>query len=111
MFLQNILYPAGFHARFDPSNRFSAVVTPGLSRWQIETEDLTEFDAVNVKPGDVVTIAFDALPDLQKDGVVKLVRPIGENNRGDIVYTLVIEPSEHDARLLWNMTAVVTLAK
>ncbi|MCB0246711.1 MAG: efflux RND transporter periplasmic adaptor subunit, partial [Anaerolineae bacterium] len=87
------------------------VVLGDLSRWQIETEDLTEFDAVNVKPGDVVTIAFDALPDLQKDGVVKLVRPIGENNRGDIVYTLVIEPSEHDARLLWNMTAVVTLAK
>ncbi|MCB9130162.1 MAG: efflux RND transporter periplasmic adaptor subunit [Anaerolineales bacterium] len=87
------------------------VVLGDLTRWQIETEDLTEFDAVNVKPGDVVTIAFDALPDLQKDGVVKLVRPIGENNRGDIVYTLVIEPSEHDARLLWNMTAVVTLAK
>ncbi len=82
-----------------------------LTRWQIETEDLTEFDAVNVKPGDSVTIAFDALPDLQKDGVVKLVRPIGENNRGDIVYTLVIEPSEHDARLLWNMTAVVTMAQ
>ena len=82
-----------------------------LTRWQIETEDLTEFDAVNVKPGDAVTITFDALPGLEKDGVVKLVRPIGENNRGDIVYTLVIEPSEHDARLLWNMTAVVTLAK
>ena len=82
-----------------------------LTRWQIETEDLTEFDAVNVKPGDAVTLTFDALPDLQKDGVVKLIRPIGENNRGDIVYTLVIEPNEHDARLLWNMTAVVTLAQ
>lgn len=87
------------------------VVLGDLTRWQIETEDLTEFDAVNVKPGDAVTIAFDALPDLQKDGVVKLVRAIGENNRGDIVYTLVIEPSEHDARLLWNMTAVVSLVQ
>ena len=87
------------------------VVLGDLTRWQIETEDLTEFDAVNVKPGDAVTITFDALPGLEKDGVVKLVRPIGENNRGDIVYTLVIEPSEHDVRLLWNMTAVVTLAK
>ena len=87
------------------------VVLGDLTRWQIETEDLTEFDAVNVKPGDAVTITFDALPGLEKDGVVKLVRPIGENNRGGIVYTLVIEPSEHDARLLWNMTAVVTLAK
>ena len=87
------------------------VVLGDLTRWQIETEDLTEFDAVNVKPGDAVTITFDALPGLEKDGVVKLVRPIGENNRGDIVYTLVIEPSEHDARLLWNMTAVVTLTQ
>ncbi len=36
-----------------------------LSRWQIETEDLTEFGVVGVKPGDTVTLTFDALPDLK----------------------------------------------
>lgn len=82
-----------------------------LSRWQIETEDLTEFDVVGVQAGDKVTLTFDALPDLAKDGVVNRIRPIGQNNRGDIVYTLVIDPAQHDERLLWNMTAVVEIGR
>lgn len=82
-----------------------------LSRWQIETEDLTEFDVVGVQPGDQVTLTFDALPDLNKEGVVNRIRPIGQDNRGDIVYTLVIDPTQQDERLLWNMTAVVTIEK
>ncbi len=80
-----------------------------LSRWQIETKDLTEFEVVGLRPGDQVALTFDALPDLKKDGVISRIRPIGENNRGDIVYTLVIDPGQQDERLLWNMTAVVTI--
>lgn len=33
--------------------------------------------------------------------------PIGQDNRGDTVYTVVISPNKQDDRLLWNMTAVV----
>jgi hypothetical protein len=44
-------------------------------------------------------------------GTVKRVRPIGEDNRGDIVYTVVIDPAQQDERFLWNMTTVVTLQK
>jgi multidrug efflux pump subunit AcrA (membrane-fusion protein) len=80
-----------------------------LAQWQIETEDLTEFDVIDLQPGDKVTITFDAIPGLQKDGVINRIRPIGQDNRGDIVYTLVIDPAQHDGRLLWNMTAVVTI--
>lgn len=82
-----------------------------LTRWQIETEDLTEFDAVGLQPGDAVTLTFDALPDLRMDGVINRIRPIGQNNRGDIVYTLVIDPAQQDERLLWNMTAVVEIVR
>lgn len=82
-----------------------------LSVWQIETEDLTEFDVVGVQSGDAVELAFDALPDLKLTGAVVRIRPIGEDNRGDIVYTLLIDPAEQDSRLLWNMTAVVRLPK
>lgn len=82
-----------------------------LSVWQIETEDLTEFDVVGVQSGDAVELAFDALPDLKLTGTVVRIRPIGEDNRGDIVYTLLIDPAEQDSRLLWNMTAVVRLPK
>ena len=82
-----------------------------LTRWQVETEDLTEFDAIGIEPGDAVTITFDAIPDLEKSGVVKRVRPIGQDLRGDIVYTLVIEPERQDERLLWNLTAVVEIER
>ena len=80
-----------------------------LTRWQIETEDLKEAEAVGVQAGDQVSLTFDAIPDLKKDGVVSRIRPIGEDNRGDIVYTLVIDPAQQDERLLWNMTAVVAI--
>ncbi len=80
-----------------------------LTRWQVETSDLTELDVVRVQPGTQVKLTFDALPDLALDGIVRLVRPRGGDNRGDVVYTAVIEPQETDPRLLWNMTAVVTV--
>ena len=82
-----------------------------LSRWQIETEDLKESEAIGIRPGDKVTLTFDAIPGLKQDGTVSRIRPIGEDNRGDIVYTLVIDPSEHDERLLWNLTAVVGIER
>jgi hypothetical protein len=40
-------------------------------------------------------------------GVVSRIRPIGEDNRGDTVYKVVVKPTRNDDRLLWNMTAVV----
>ena len=82
-----------------------------LSRWQIETEDLKESEAIGIRPGDKVTLTFDAIPGLKQNGTVGRIRPIGEDNRGDIVYTLVIDPSEYDERLLWNLTAVVGIDK
>jgi len=90
-------------------------VTPGttliqladLSRWQIETEDLTELSVVGISPNAPVSITFDAIPDLELPGKVRYVRPIGNDNRGDIVYTVIVEPDRADSRLLWNMTAVV----
>jgi len=90
-------------------------VTPGtpairladLTAWQIETEDLTELDVVGITPGKQITLTFDAIPDLEMRGTVRYVRPIGGDRRGDIVYTVVVDPAQQDSRLLWNMTAVV----
>lgn len=80
-----------------------------VSEWQIETEDLTELDAPAVQAGTVVQLAFDALPDFTTTGTVRYVRPQGTDNRGDIVYAAVIDPADEDPRLLWNMTAVVSI--
>lgn len=82
-----------------------------LSQWQIETEDLTELEVVGIQPGDRVTLAFDALPGVELPATVSRIRPIGQDNRGDIVYTLVATPQQQEQRLLWNMTAVVTFTK
>ena len=82
-----------------------------LSAWEIRTEDLTEFDIVGVEPGDTSTLTFDAIPDLTLTGTVDRIRPIGEDRRGDIVYTVVVIPDENDDRLRWNMTAVTTFGR
>jgi len=37
------------------------------------------------------------------------IKAIGENKMGDITYTVVIQPDQHDERLRWNMTASVVI--
>lgn len=80
------------------------------SKWQIETEDLTELQVVQLQPSSSATITFDALPGVKLTGLVKSIRPFGENSSGDIVYTVVLTPEQQEARLLWNMTAEVAFA-
>ncbi len=80
-----------------------------LSSWQVETDDLTELDVVYVGEGDPVTVTFDALPGLDLPGTVVRVKPIGQEKLGDITYTVVVQLDEQDARLRWNMTAVVAV--
>ncbi len=80
-----------------------------LSAWQIETDDLTELGVVAVKPGAPVTISVDAIPDLELQGRVVSVQPLGESKRGDITYRVVIQPERQDERLRWNMTTAVSI--
>ena len=80
-----------------------------LSEWQIETDDLTELSIVRIQEGDPATMTFDAIPDLELPGTVVRIKAIGENKMGDITYTVIILPDEHDDRLKWNMTATVTI--
>ncbi|MGD8820518.1 MAG: RND transporter, partial [Anaerolineae bacterium] len=77
--------------------------------WQIETDDLTELDVVKVQEGDRLMLHFDAIEDLELTGTVQRIKPLGEEKRGDITYTVVIRPDEQDPRLRWNMTAVATI--
>jgi HlyD family secretion protein len=80
-----------------------------LSAWQIETVDLTELDIVRVQPGQKVALTFDAIPDLELPGTVVQVKPLGVERLGDMTYVVVVRPDVTDARLRWNMTAVVTM--
>lgn len=80
-----------------------------LDEWRIETDDLTEINVIYVAEGDRVRINIDALPDLELEGTVLRIKPLGENKQGDITYTATIVPDENDKRLRWNMTASVTI--
>ena len=77
--------------------------------WQIETTDLTELNIVNVSEGTPVTMTFDAIPGLELPGKVSKIRSFGESKQGDIVYTVIVTPTQPDPRLRWNMTAKVTM--
>ncbi len=78
-----------------------------MSQWQIETTDLTELNIGWIAEGDAVTITYDALPGETFNGVVARIKAIGENQKGEISYTVIIRPEQSDPRLRWNMTAAV----
>ena len=80
-----------------------------LATWRIETADLSELSVVNVQAGDSVEVVFDALPGVTLAGRVAHIKPIGENVQGDITYTVLVELTEQEARLRWNMTAQTTI--
>jgi HlyD family secretion protein len=85
-----------------------AVVLADLSRWRVETDDLTELDVVLLEVDAPVAIGFDALPEVELPGRIARIEPQGQNREGDIVYTVVVDPLEIDRRMRWNMTAIIT---
>ena len=87
-----------------------AVNVADLSRWQIETDDLTEIDVVKVAAGQPVTIRFDALSEESFSGVVRRIKPRSEIKAGDVTYTVLIDLDDgSDPRLRWGMTTFVEI--
>jgi multidrug resistance efflux pump len=87
----------------------STVILADLSRFQIETNDLTELNISRVSEGQIVTITFDGIPGLSIPGTIERIKPLGEDNQGDITYTVIIGLQEQDLRIKWRMTASVEL--
>lgn len=85
------------------------ILQPG--KWVIHTEDLTEINVAGVKEGNAALLTFDALPGVSLPGKVVKIRSYGEKKRGDMTYTIYIDPNEFDGRLKWNMTATVSIVK
>lgn len=78
--------------------------------WQIETDDLTEIDIVQVQIGAEVTISVDALPGEEFKGEVVRITPKAETKAGDQTYTVRINITEGDtSRLRWGMTTFVDI--
>jgi HlyD family secretion protein len=78
--------------------------------WQIETDDLTEIDVVDVQVGANVSISVDALPGEEFSGKVVRVTPKAETKAGDQTYTVRIDITKGDtSRLRWGMTTFVDI--
>lgn len=82
-----------------------AIQLADFEKMQIETEDLTEINVVNVQTGAPVTVTFDAIPNLAIPGKVERIQSFGDNQQGDIVYKAIISLAAIDPRLRWNMSA------
>lgn len=80
-----------------------------LSGWQVETTNLTELDITRVREGNAVGVKFASIPGLELPGKVAAIRSIGEKVQGDLTYTIVVSLDRQDPRLLWNMSATVTI--
>ena len=80
-----------------------------LSAWRIQTDDLTELQIARVRQGAAVTMTFDGLPGLELPGKVTSIRAFGEKKRGDITYTVFIEPDRYESQLKWSMTAIIKI--
>jgi len=81
-----------------------------LSALQVETDDLSEVDVVEVAVGQDVEVSVDALPYLELGGRVSKIAPMAEEQHGDIVYTVTIDLEEGAAASLrWGMTAYVDI--
>ncbi len=80
-----------------------------LSAWQVKTVDLNETDVTKVEIGDSAIVTFDALPGLEIAGKVTGVSAYGQNRLGETVYTVTVRLEKVDARLSWNMTAMVKI--
>ena len=81
-----------------------------LSRLQVETDDLSEVDVVEVAVGQEVEVSVDAMPYLELRGRVSEIAPMAEERHGDIVYTVTIDLEEGAAAgLRWGMTAYVDI--
>jgi HlyD family secretion protein len=80
-----------------------------LSNWQVETDDLSEVDVVNVQSGADVSITVDALPGVTLKGKVTSITPRSAIKRGDVTYTVKIAITDPDPHLKWGMTAFVDI--
>ena len=80
-----------------------------LSQWEIDTDDLSEVDIVNVQPEQAVTITLYALPGVKLNGKVVAITPKAQTKRGDVTYTVKITIENPDPKLRWGMTGQVEI--
>jgi multidrug resistance efflux pump len=86
---------------------FPVVTITDFGNWEIQTDNLTEINVVNVQVGQKVEVVLDALPELTFSGQVTHIDMVYEEKRGDTTYTATIVLDQLDPQMRWGMTAAV----
>ncbi len=79
-----------------------------LENLQVETTDLSEIDAAQVKVGDHAVVTFDALPAQIIDGAVVFIAPKSTEGAG-VNFKVVVMLDEVPQEVRWGMTAFVDI--
>jgi len=77
--------------------------------WVVETDNLSELDAVKLAVGDEIEVTLDALPGQTLRGRVTHIQPASQFKRGDVTYTATIALEPTDLPLRWGLTAAISL--
>lgn len=79
-----------------------------LSKFQIQTTDLSERDVTRVKVGQKASVAIEALGETFT-GKVAEIALVSSTLGGDVVFTVTIELDKQPPGLRWGMSADVTI--
>jgi HlyD family secretion protein len=85
------------------------LVLGDLSKYRIETTDLSERDVTRVQIGQAATVFIEALGG-EFTGKVADIDRISSELGGDVVYKVTIELDEQPEGLLWGMSADVDIS-
>ncbi len=81
-----------------------------LTGWRFETSDLSETSIARVREGAVAKVTVDGLPGEEIAGTVESVGSYGAASQGDIVFRVVVSPSDAvPDGLRWNMTVTIEI--
>jgi len=84
----------------------------GDDGWTFETTDLTQDEVVAIGLESPATVTVDGLTGPSIEGRVTRIDAIGEDLQGDVVFTVVVEPTgDVPDGLRWNMVASVEIAR
>jgi membrane fusion protein (multidrug efflux system) len=80
------------------------------SGWRFETTDLDEASVARITNASTATVTVDAYPDAPIAARVVSIASFGQENAGDIVFQVILEPTgATPAGLRWNMSASVSI--
>ena len=91
-------------------------VTPGTQAFRLDDlshllvdVQVSEVDINRIKPGQAVTMVFDAIPNREYNGVVSEVAPVGTTTQGTVDFTVTVELTDADQAVKPGMTAAVNI--